>query len=736
MKVFIHKKRIHYGAAILSGLFTLLFFVFIGRFFVLQVTGEVRGENLSDYAEGKYNVTYNINAERGSILDRNGNPIAEDMRSFKMVAVLDESLSKNQKKLRHVADPITTAQKLAPLLNVEESELIERLSREGAKQVEFGAYGRDIPILVKEEIEELDLPGISFIEGSKRFYANGIFASHVIGFARESDSGEVSGVLGIEKMLEDHLKEENGKLTQKRDMSRLRLPFVKDSDTAFTPKKDGQDVYLTIDKTIQTFLEEAMSKVQDAYTPERIIGIVAEPKTGKILAMSTRPTFDLNTREGLNTNWNNDAISYRFEPGSTMKVFSLAAAIEEGVYNGSELFKSGSFPIPSAPPIYDHNRAGWGEITFDEGVQRSSNVAFALLTDKMGTDTLMSYLSSFGLDAPTGIDLPDETSSILNFQWYRDRISTAFGQGSAFTPIQLVQAATAIANDGKMMQPYIIDRIVDVNNGEVVLDNVPKVKGEPISEQTAKKVRGILETVVTSDVGTGRPYRLEGYNIAMKTGTAQISSSTGGWLTGHGEHIYSALGMAPTENPEIIVYVAVERPTIAEYESGAVPVSSIFNAVMLRSLQYLSIKRTDETPSETSIKNNIGFETDDYIGKNISEIENNENGKQTEIVVIGNGNQVMKQVPYPGKQIIQGEKVFLLTEEDTTMLDMTGWSLRDVLKYASLIGVSPRVIGNGYVTSQSVEPGKKFKSGTQLVIEFSSNRPIPPLNEEENSGVN
>ena len=736
MKVFIHKKRIHYGAALLSVIFALLFFVFIGRFFVLQVTGEVRGENLSEHAEGKYNVTYNIKANRGSILDRNGNPIAEDMRSFKMVAVLDETLSENQKKLRHVADPVTTAQKLAPLLNVEESELLERLSRKGVKQVEFGAYGRDIPILVKEEIEELELPGIRFIEGSKRFYANGIFASHVIGFARESDTGEVSGVLGIENMLEEQLKEENGRLTQKRDMSRLRLPFVKDSDTSFTPKKDGQDVYLTLDKTIQTFLEESMSKVQEAYKPERIIGIVADPKTGKILAMSTRPTFNLNTRDGLNNNWNNDAISYRFEPGSTMKVFSLAAAIEEGVYNGSDLFQSGSFPIPSAPPIYDHNRAGWGKITFAEGVQRSSNVAFALLTERMGTDTLMEYLSAFGLDSPTGIDLPDETSSILNFQWYRDRISTAFGQGSAFTPIQLIQAATAIANDGKMMQPYIVDRIVDVNNGNVVLDNEPKVKGEPISPATAKKVREILETVVTSDVGTGRPYRLDGYDVAMKTGTAQIVSPTGGWLSGHGEHIYSALGMAPTDDPEIIVYIAVERPKIAEYESGAVPVSSIFNSVMLRSLQYLSIKRTDESPAENSLKSNVGFKTKDYIGKNISDIKTVETDDNAVLVVVGNGNKVLKQVPSPGKQILQGEKVFLLTEEDTALLEMTGWSLRDVLKYTSLIGVSPRVIGNGYVINQSVEPGEQHKKGTQLVIEFASNRPVPPSNEEENSGVN
>lgn len=721
----VHKKRIHLGAAILLGFFALLFFLLIGRFFYLQATGEAHGHNLSAEASERYNVNKTIDATRGSIFDRSGDPIAEDTPSFNLVAVLDESLTTDEKKPRHVVDPEDTAAKLASVLEVNQSEILEKLLLD-RKQVEFGALGRDLPLSVKKEIEDMKLPGIGFVEGSKRYYFNGKFSSHVVGFARANDDGVVTGVTGLEKMLEDELKEKNGSLAVKTDSKGIKLSM--DSDVSYVPAINGKNVHLTLDKTIQTFLEEAMNNVAEEYEPERIIAIVADPKTGEILAMGSRPTFDLNTREGLNDNWNNDAISYRYEPGSTMKIFSLAAAIEEGVYNGSELYQSGSYSLPKDPvPVYDHNRSGWGMITFDEGVQRSSNVAFALLADKMGTDTLLEYIHAFGMNEPTGIDLPDETTSNINFNYYRDRISTAFGQGSAFTPIQQIQAATAIANDGKMMQPYVVDKIVDPNTDEVVLENKPKQKGTPISKKTADKVLEVLESVVSSENGTGRPYSIEGYKVAAKTGTAQIPGP-GGYLYGHGEYIYSITGMAPADDPELLMYVAVEKPKIAQHENGAGPVSGVFNSVMRRSLQYLSIQ-PDETQQTTPKKKSVGMKVPNLVGDNIQDISAASDGP--EYVIVGEGSKVLKQTPQPGREVIKGEKVILLTEKSPALPDMTGWSLRDVRKISNILKLETEIIGNGYVLKQNIIPGTPVEQGNNLVVELGSNRPLPQTDEQE-----
>ncbi|KPB04431.1 penicillin-binding protein [Bacillus sp. CHD6a] len=721
----VHKKRIHLGAAILLGFFALLFFLLIGRFFYLQATGEAHGHSLSAEASERYNVNRTIDATRGSIFDRSGDPIAEDTPSFNLVAVLDESLTTDDKKPRHVVDPNETAAKLASVLEVDQNKILEKLQLD-RKQVEFGALGRDLPLSVKKGIEDMKLPGIGFVEGSKRYYFNGKFSSHVVGFARANDDGVVTGVTGVEKMLEDELKEQNGSLSVKTDNKGVKLSM--DSDVSYVPAINGKNVHLTLDKTIQTFLEEAMNNVVQEYEPERIIAIVADPKTGQILAMGSRPTFDLNTREGLTDNWNNDAISYRYEPGSTMKIFSLAAAIEEGVYNGSELYQSGSYTLPKDPvPVYDHNRSGWGTISFDEGVQRSSNVAFALLADKMGTDTLLKYIHAFGMNEPTGIDLPDETTSNINYNYYRDRISTAFGQGSAFTPIQQIQAATAIANDGKMMQPYVIDKIVDPNTNEVVVENKPKQKGNPISEKTADKVLEVLESVVSSENGTGRPYSIEGYKVAAKTGTAQIPGP-GGYLSGHGEYIYSITGMAPADDPELLMYVAVEKPKIAQHENGAGPVSGVFNTVMRRSLQYLSIQ-PDESQMNTPNKKSVGVKVPNLVGKNIQDVSADTQGP--EYVIVGEGSKVLKQTPQPGREVIKGERVILLTENSPTIPDMTGWSLRDVRKISNLLKLETEIIGNGYVQKQNIIPGTPVEEGNSLVVELGSNVPLPQTEEQE-----
>src|SRR5699024_2551172 len=241
--------------------------------------------------------------------------------------------------------------------------------------------------------------------------------------------------------------------------------------------EDGNDIYLTIDQKIQTLLEDVLSQVDEQYSPERITAVVMDPKTGGILAMGNRPSYNPNNPENVE-NWYNDVISTPFEPGSTTKMFTWAAAIDAGVYNGDELYKSGTYLVnEKIEPINDHNQgAGWGSISFDEGFRRSSNVAASkLVWEKMGTDTFLEYLQKFGFDEVTNIDLPNEVAGQILYNWPSEKLRTAFGQGSTITPIQQIKAATAIANEGKMLQPYIIKKIVDPTSGDVIEENKPTV---------------------------------------------------------------------------------------------------------------------------------------------------------------------------------------------------------------------------------------------------------------------
>jgi len=713
------QPNMNVGAAGLFLVFSLLFFILIYRFLSIQITGEAHGQALAAKAQQKYSNETVIEAVRGTIFDRNDEVIAEDASAYTLVAILDEDMTTNRKEPKHVVDPEKTAKVLAKYINMDESEILQRLSKDGAFQVEFGVAGRDISHQIKSEIEKEKLPGIIFTKGSKRFYPNGVFSSHLIGFVekKENEDGrsETSGKLGIEQSYNKLLTGKNGSLKVESDLWGFLLP---NAEKKVTPAENGDNLYLTIDKKIQTFLEDAMNRVDEEYEPEKIIAIVADPKTGDILAMGQRPTFHPQTREGIEKSWHNEIIETTIEPGSTMKTFTLAAAVEENVFNPNETFQSGSYRVtPKSVPIRDHNYGrGWGEISYLEGIQRSSNVAVAkLVNEKMGVDTFRNYLTAFGFDKPTGIELPNEVTGKIQYEWPIEKVTTSFGQGTTMTPLQLVQATTAIANNGKMMKPRIIDKIVDSTTGKVIEQNKPEIVGTPISPETAKKVREILETTVTNeDHGTGGNYRIEGYNVAGKTGTAQIPGDDGRYLTGRENFLFSFLGMAPTENPELIVYVAVQQPKIDESTNGSVPVSMIFNPVMKSSLQYLNI----QPASQGKVTSN---KIPDVKGKGIDESVKLLQESGLNPVVVGNGDKIVNQLPEAGVTTLEGERILLRTSGDEIKIpDMTDWSFRDTMKFAKLAELKLNKAGNGFVTKQSIKPGTIVSGGEYLIVELTT----------------
>ena len=725
------KFRFQWGAFLMFIIYGGLFFLLFGRLLFIQITGEAEGEVLATMAEAKYARESVLPASRGDIVDRNGEVIASDTLSYKLVAVLDEELSKNTRKTHHVDDPERAAEVLAEHIPLEKEEIIERLTRteeeikEGKKkQVEFGKAGRDISHDAVLAIKEEQLSGILLIEEKKRFYPNGVFASHLVGFAtrEEDETGKVDtvGKMGLESIYNEELTGTPGKVEFQSDRWGFTLPKT---EKAVVAAEDGYEIQLTIDKTIQNFVEDAMTEIEKEYSPKSMLAVVANPKTGAIVAMSQRPSFDPTTREGLTSNWLNESIENTIEPGSTMKIFTLAAAIEEKKWDPNAYFKSGQYTLYDRT-IRDVNRQGWGTISFLEGFQRSSNVSMAYLLERLGDKTFMKYMEDFGFGQKTGIDLPNEASGILLDKYPAERLTTSYGQGSTVTPMQMIQAMTAIANDGVMMQPYVINEITNPNTGEIVKSKAPEEKQSPISKETALKVREILASTVTSDVGTGRRFALDGYTLGGKTGTAEIPNGTGGYLKGNARYLYSFIGMAPIEDPELVSYIIVQQPKLKAGEIGSDPVAKMFKSIMESSLKYMNIIPTGEAPVEAPV---IG----DYTGQDATTAKVALENLKYNPVIIGEGGKTLIQYPEKGTKLTEGSVVLLKSEGQVTLPNFTGWSKKMILSFKMLSGLDIRIVGDGYVTEQSLSEGTLISSDEPIVIQLQHPSEIYKVQEEE-----
>ncbi|RIW30412.1 penicillin-binding protein [Bacillus salacetis] len=708
------RKEIRIGALVLFLTFTAVFLILFSRFTYIAVSGEVEGVNLSAEASEKYLKNKILEADRGTIYDKNGEILAEDSSTFKLIAILSDTVTSDPDSPHHVVDKKKTASVLSQYIDMEQGEILDRLNKKGPFQVEFGTAGRNISPVTKESIENEKLPGILFETVAKRTYPNGNFATHLVGISQQkvSDDGKVksNGILGIEKSYNDLLEGKDGKVDFESDKWGYLLP---DSDTHVKEPKNGNDIYLTIDEKIQSFVEEALNHVTEVYHPVKAFAIVSDPKTGEILAVAQRPSFNRNVTEGVESSWTNFTMQTAYEPGSTMKTFSLASAVDAGVFNPNATYNSGEFFVKGNPlPIKDWNAgAGWGTITYLQGVQRSSNVAFAELLDQIGQDKYRAYLDRFGFGKKIGLELENESSGRILYDYPIERYTTIFGQGTTVTAMQMIQAASAVANDGKMMKPYMVDRIVDGSNGEIVKQSVPTSSGNPISKESAKKTREYLETTVTSDIGTGKLFAIPGYSVAGKSGTAQIPNHDGaGYMVGHDNYLFSFLGMAPADDPKLVVYVGIQQPDLGG-KLGSIPVAEVFNPVMQNSLKYLNIDTATPAQKLKSI------EVPDLEGKPVSEAAATLKEAGLNPVIIGNGKKVAAQSS--ADVLLEKERILLLTDGSVTVPDMKGWSLRDVQKFVTMSGISIDMKGDGYLTKQSLKPGSTVDEKQTLTVEFA-----------------
>lgn len=671
----------------------------------LSLSPNLYGINMDKFAKARNTVTKTLYAKRGTIYDKDGNTLALNVYSYTVVAYLSPTLTTNSDNPKHVVDKKMTAEKLAPLIGMT-TEYLERLLSTDAFQVELGPGGRGITELKKEEIEELELPGIGFIENKKRYYPNGNFASYVLGYAKQYDKtveenglktiqSYIVGELGIESKYDDLLKGTNGSLRQQQDTRGYQIPDTKEYRT---PALDGANIYLTLDSNIQRFAESAVKESGSTYHPEWLILTAMDAKNGKILGTASVPSFDPNLRDI--TNYENPLVSYVYEPGSTMKTYTYMCAMEKGTYKGDDTFLSGNIGI-GENTVYDWNRKGWGTITFDKGYEYSSNVGITNILQRfIGRDDLKACLKKFGFGSTTGIELPREQAGDIVFHYPIEVANAGFGQGITTTQIQNLQALTMISNNGKMLKPHIIDKIVDPNTGEVTYKAKKEESKQLVKQSTVDKMKELMwNTIHGTDPGsTGYTYKIDGFDIIGKTGTAQIfDNQTGAYLSGKNDYIFSFAGMYPKEKPEIIIYGAMRRPSWGESKGLYTAVKSLMESIA----KYKNMfgEKFDQDTIVTYI-------LPSYISKNKDDVIKDLNHQKINPIVIGNGTKIIKQYPSRGATVMSGDKVILVTNDENKILpDMSGWSSGDAIHLFDLLDMEYEIEGHGYVTSQSISAG-------------------------------
>lgn len=716
MKRKVNVNKIKLNKLVLMFVF-LFFIVVIGRLSFLALAKEIDDINIKQFVANRNTRKKTIYAKRGTIYDSVGNPLAQTVNSYTVIAYLSESRSEGFKTPQHVVDKEYTAELLSPIIGMSEEAILYLLNK-NLYQVELGPGGRDITELKKEQIDDLNLPGISFISSYKRYYQNDDFASYILGYVKTTDDGELIGEMGIESYYNDMLSGEDGYVVYQQDAYGYKLPNTRED---VKESINGVDVYLTIDSNIQFFVEKYTKEAYEKYNPEWAITVVADAKTGAILGSTSYPSFNPNIKNI--TNWLNPLVSFSYEPGSTMKTFTYMAAMEEGVYNGSDTFESGSIKF-GKNEIFDWKPDGFGEITYDEGFLLSSNVAISNITKKHFTaDKLREYFKKFGFGAKTGIKLPNELSGTLNFKYEIDVANAGFGQGITITPIQMIQALTMIANDGIMLKPYIVDKIVD-SNSEIVFQGEKEELGKKVSSDTINNIKELLYDVIYNDLyySTGAGFKMDGYDIMGKTGTAQyVNEKTGAYFYDNINYIRSFSGLFPKDNPEIIIY------TLTKKTENARGIQDIVKGLVKDIANYKSIFNPNIKVDATTYK------IDNYLNKNVSEVKKDLENKFSEVVVIGNGQKIIKQYPNANTNLSINEKVYLFTNgNEVTITNLINFSKREVSTYCNITGIKCEIIGNGFVYEQSIQENTILKSDDIVTIRLKSKM----INEDEDKEDN
>ena len=632
-------KSIHTRIKIIILITIFLFVVIMGKVFYIQV---IDYKKLNGYATSLWSRNLPLAANRGIIYDRNGVELAGNITTTSLVLIPNQ-----------ITDKEAVAKDLADILKVDYKEMYRHVSKKTSIE-RVHPEGRNLSYEIADKINDLGYDGVYLVKEAKRFYKYDTLLSHTIGFVGIDNQG----LSGLELIYDDFLTGSDGSIKYFSDAKGNSLSMSQ----IYEQPQSGVNMTLTINFGIQEALERELDNAVSKYNPDQALGIVMNPKTGEILALSSRPNFSPSkyqnyTVEEINRNL---PIWMTYEPGSTFKIITLAASLEEKIVDldKDSFFDGGSITVGGAT-LHCWKHGGHGQETYLEVVENSCNPGFVNLGLKLGKDTLFNYIDLFGFGKKTGVDLNGEASGIL---FSRDKIgdlelaTTAFGQGVSVTPIQQITAVSAAINGGILYKPFIVKSLNEPETNSVILENKPTIVRKVLSDDTSAKVRYALESVVAR--GTGHNAYIGGYRVGGKTGTAQ-KAVNGSYLSGN--YITSFIGFLPADDPEVIVYVAVDNAKgITQY--GGTIAAPIAKSVLQSAIDILDIKRRDNAiEREYMYLDKQYYEVPNVVGMSVSEAT--KLLKNFKVEYSGSGNVVTYQSPSSKEFVYEGETIRLLLNE-------------------------------------------------------------------------
>ncbi|MBC5787396.1 MULTISPECIES: penicillin-binding transpeptidase domain-containing protein [Clostridiaceae] len=705
-----------------------------------------------------------INANRGTIYDRNMTPLAQSATVWTVSVAPNQITTDEQRQL--------VAQGLSDILGLDYNEVLEKTKKNTKYEIikkkvekpeadkitayieeknkEIDAENEQIRENNKNALEKQELKqkvkGIHMVEDSKRYYPQANSASHIIGFTGSDNQG----LYGVELAYDEELSGTPGKVVIAQNALGGDLPFDYEY---YYPAQDGNSLVLTVDETLQHYLDKAIQQAIDTHHPtNRVAGVMMDVNTGEILAMSTNGGYDLNdpytisdtnlqsqleglqgdelteaTKKAREKMWTNKVITETYEPGSVFKVVTASAALEEKTQTLDSTFNcTGSIQVVSgAKPIHCWKTSGHGSQNFTQAVVNSCNPAFVQIGQSLGSDLFFQYFKLFGMTEATGIDLPGENKYPLYYTADQlgpaELASEAFGQSMGITPMQMMTAFSATVNGGYMVTPHVVKQIID-QDGNITETNTGETKRQAISEETSEMMRGVLEQVVSANGGSNAS--VPGYRIAGKSGTAQKLSYTN--ATGDVVYVSSFVGCVPADDPQFALLILVDEPRSGLYYGSAVA-SPVFAQVMSDAIPYMGIS-PEYTEEELQ---NQGAAVPSVEGSNLADAQTRINSAGLVAETIGSGGTVVKQIPSAGSKMLKGGKVILYTEEQettkVTVPDVIGKTQAEVNQILAGYGLNIALTNSGIqnqkakATTQSPPAGTEVEKGSVVTVEFLTN---------------
>lgn len=724
-----NRRRVGQSLLIVS---IFVFFIFLINFAIIIGTDSKFGVDLSEGAQAVHQKEVTIQAKRGTIYDRTGVPIAEDSTTYTVYAIIDKEYVSELKDILYVQS--TQFKQVAQIFNkylgMEEDYVVQQLNQPDLKQVYFGTLGKNISYNTMSSIQEAmktaGIEGIHFNASPGRMYPNGNFASIFVGLANpveNSDgSNSLQGVSGLEYYLNDILAGQDGKVVYEKDSQGRVLPGTEKVETETV---NGQDVYTTISADLQRSLETNMDTFFNNAKGKYANATLVSAKTGEILATTQRPSYDPDTKEGLGAEGLLErSLLYQeaFEPGSTMKVLTVASAIDNGTFNPNAYYTNNEYVIADAK-INDWTlNAGQSAVTlnFAQGFSLSSNVGTTLLQQEMGDEKWLNYLAKFRYGYPTRFGMGDEAPGLVPEDNIVTIAMSTFGQGISANQVQMLRSFSAIANNGIMLEPKFISALYNPNTDTARLSSKEEV-GNPVSEQAADETLGYMINVGTDPIfGTlyshdlqGPAIQVDGYDIAMKSGSAEIASEDGqGYIKG--AYTNSVVAMIPAEDPEFIMYVTIRQPESLNVMSWRDIVNPTLKEAMLLKD---SLNLDSAAPALSQVTTETEYKLPDLIGKSPGESAEELRRELVQPVILGNGSEIKNVSVEKGSVVAANQQILLLTNKFETMPDLYALTKENMDLFAEWTGIEVTYTGTGSkVVDQSVEVGTALKNTKKITI--------------------